>query len=407
MIPIFPVQSAMSIKHLNLQVALFTFFRWIIATNVRMVYPFLAVFARAMGVSINELSLAVSARNLIGAFSFLLAPISDRYGRKTGILVALGLPVAGNIMVIIWPGYLTFLIGMGLAYMGSVLFVSTVQAYLGDHIPYQQRGRVVGIIELGWALAFVLGMPLIGLIIERSGWVSPFIFLTVMGLVSFITVFKMLPVTTTRRDHVPIKVLLDFRHIFANPAARAGLILGFFFVMSQETINLVFGVWLEDSFGLRIAALGAASAVIGLADTGGELLTATLADRIGKRRSMQIGIIINSVVVFFLPFISGHIAGAFIGLFLLYLTSEFVINSSIPVMSEIMPDDRATLMGMGMATFALARAAGALLSPFLYAYGFQANTLAAFTFALAALVSLRFIKFSPGRHPSPDDPPNH
>lgn len=392
-------------KNLRLQVILFTFFRWIISTNVRMVYPFLAVFARALGVSINELALAVSARNLIGAFSFLLAPISDRYGRKAGILVALALPVAGNLLVIIKPGFFTFLVGMGLAYMGSVLFVSTVQAYLGDHIPYHQRGRVVGIIELGWALAFVLGMPLVGLMIERSGWVSPFILLAVMGLVSFLTVYKMLPDTSKNTRYVPVTAMLNFRHIFANPAARAGLFLSYFFVMSQETINLVFGVWLEDSFGLQIAALGAASAVIGLADTGGELLTATVADRIGKKRSMQIGMIVNSVVVFSIPFVSSHIIGAFIGLFLMYLTSEFVINSSIPVMSEIMPDDRATLMGLAMATFALARATGALLAPLLYARGFQANTMASFIFVLAALFSLRYVKFTPLAHPSEKTPP--
>ena len=104
---------------------------------------------------------------------------------------------------------------------------------------------------------------------------------------------------------------------------------------------------------------------------------------------MKLGMIINSVVVFSIPFVSSHIAGAFIGLFLLYLTSEFVINSSIPVMSEIMPGDRATLMGLAMATFALARAAGALLAPLLYAHGFQANTMASFFFVLAALFILK------------------
>ena len=251
-----PGQAASSMKNLRLQVILFTFFRWIIGTNVRMVYPFLAVFARAMGVSINELSLAVSARNLIGAFSFLLAPISDRYGRKAGILIALALPVAGDVLVIIRPGFFTFLIGMGLAYMGSVLFVSTVQAYLGDHIPYQQRGRVVGIIELGWALAFVLGMPLVGLHIERSGWVSPFIFLAVLGLGSFLTGFEGASGYQKEKRVYPHKIHVELPPYPCQSSRPGWHFCKLLLCHVPGNHHLVFGVWLEDSFGLRIAAWG-------------------------------------------------------------------------------------------------------------------------------------------------------
>jgi len=44
---------------------------------------------------------------------------------------------------------------------------------------------------------------------------------------------------------------------------------------ANEQVNLVFGVWLQDSFGLKIAALGAASAVIGISEMSAEGLVAT------------------------------------------------------------------------------------------------------------------------------------
>ena len=54
----------------------------------------------------------------------------------------------------------------------------------------------------------------------------------------------------------------------------------------NELVNLIFGVWLEDSFGLQIAALAGASAVIGFSELGGESLAALLTDRIGKPRAL-------------------------------------------------------------------------------------------------------------------------
>ena len=51
----------------------------------------------------------------------------------------------------------------------------------------------------------------------------------------------------------------------------------------------IFGVWLEDSFDLQIAALGAASAVIGLSELGGEGLVAAFVDRLGKPRAIGLG----------------------------------------------------------------------------------------------------------------------
>jgi hypothetical protein len=62
----------------------------------------------------------------------------------------------------------------------------------------------------------------------------------------------------------------NLRSVFAYTPALAGLALGFLVSTANEVINLVFGVWMEDSFELRIAALGAASAVIGFSEPCGE-----------------------------------------------------------------------------------------------------------------------------------------
>ena len=64
----------------------------------------------------------------------------------------------------------------------------------------------------------------------------------------------------------------------------------------------------------------------------------------------------------------------------------------IPLMSELVPESRATFMGLYIATLSVGRSAGALLAPFLYAWGFHANLLDGFVAIALTLLALRKIE---------------
>jgi predicted MFS family arabinose efflux permease len=165
----------------------------------------------------------------------------------------------------------------------------------------------------------------------------------------------------------------------------------------QRTIrDLVFGIWLEASFGLKITALGLVALGIGLSELGGEALVGIFADRFGKIRSASIGLIINCLAVLMLLLFGRWLGGALVGLFIFYLTFEFTLVSCIPLMSEVLPPARATLMAMNIAFISLGRAIGAVISPLLYNAGLQNgilfNAIAAILFNLMALLALRRIK---------------
>jgi predicted MFS family arabinose efflux permease len=167
-----------------------------------------------------------------------------------------------------------------------------------------------------------------------------------------------------------------------------GLLMGLLMCISNEVVNLVFGVWIEDSFGLKIAALGAAAVVIGLAEFGGETLVAGLTDRLGKPRSVAVGLILNSLAVFTLPLFGSSLGGALFGLFLFYITFEFAVVSTIPLMTEILPSARATLLAANVAGYSLGRALGALLAPVMYKWGIMGSGVASVLFNLLALLAL-------------------
>jgi predicted MFS family arabinose efflux permease len=96
-------------------------------------------------------------------------------------------------------------------------------------------------------------------------------------------------------------------------------------------------------------------------------------------------------------------AGALVGLFFFYLTFEFTLVSSIPLMTELLPSARATLMAFNVAALSMGRALGDLLAPRLYTLGFWYVVLGAVGFNLMALVALRKIKFSTRQEPRGSD----
>ncbi|NOY99727.1 MAG: MFS transporter [Chloroflexi bacterium] len=372
---------------MNRLILLFTAIRTLFNTAYRMAYPFLGVFARGLGVDIETMSIALTARSVVGGITPLLAPVADNRGRKFGMLFGLGLFTVSTALVVFWPTFLVLTISLALTTLGKYIFDPAMQAYLGDRVPYTRRGLVIAITEAGWSMAFIFGVPLMGFIIARGGWMAPFPLLTLLGGLLFLGLFILLP-----KDAPPASAngqWDNFHTVLTSVPALAGLAVGFWASTANEVVNLIFGVWLEDSFGLQIAALGASAAVIGLSEFGGEGLVALFSDKLGKERAVALGLVANSLAALLLPLLAQSEVGALTGLFLFYITFEFTLVSSIPMMTEVLPSTRATLMAFNVASLSLGRALGAPLAPFLYKFGFPVVALGAVVFNVCALFSLR------------------
>lgn len=380
---------------LRFQLLLFMLLRIILNTMHRMVYPFLSVFARGLGVNTTTLSFVLTARSFVGIFAPVLGSIADHRGRKFGILSGIVLFTASMGLVAFHPGFSTFTIAILIAILGKYLFDPSMQAYFGDRVPYEKRGTALAFIEVSWSLAFIVGIPFIGYLIAAYGWNAPFPLFTVLGVIMFALIWWMIP----RDDHPrPAPVarassqlasVKNIRAVLTNLPALAGVSIALWASAANELVNLIFGVWLEDSFGLRIAALAGASAVIGLSELSGEGLVALTTDRLGKPRALAVGLTGNIMAALLLPIIGRTELGALVGLFLFYITFEYVMISHIPLMTEVMPGARATLLSFNVTGHSLGRMIGALCATFIYQrFGFLPVALTAILFNGMALLAL-------------------
>ncbi len=376
---------------LRYQLAVLTLLRTIFNTLHRMVYPFLSVFARSLGVEVTALSFAVTARSLVALFIPVFASLADRRGRRFGMLAGILVFTVGVALVAIHPSLITLSAALILALLGKYLFDPATQAYLGDRIAYERRGTALAVTEVSWSMAFILGVPIMGWIIARFGWATPFPVLAGLGVVMFMVIWRMIP----RQDehHDPAShPRARFRSLLASIPVLAGISIAFWAGAANELVNLNFGVWLEDSFGLKIAALAGAAAVIGLAELSGEGLVAFTTDRLGKPLAIRLGLSASALGALLLPFLGQTRTGALLGLFLFYITFEYTIVSQIPLISELQPDARATILTLNLTGHSLGRFLGAFLSTLIFQrFGFLYVAICAAIFNGFGLIALRML----------------
>ena len=230
--------------------------------------------------------------------------------------------------------------------------------------------------------------------IETYSWVTPFLVIMMIGVVLLVLSIWLVPSgkVVQSKGNTPWR---NLRQVFRSWPAVAGLLAGVLFTSSNETINLIFGVWIEQQFGLDFDALTAASIVIGVSEFGGEIMTSIWLDSVGKRRMIWVFLGLNCVAAMLLPFTGGKLGWAMAGLGFFYITFEIVLVSAMTLMTEVLPSARATMLAATIGGFSLGRMLGDLFAPSLFGVGFWVSCLAAIILNAAAGVLLTQVKVRP------------
>ncbi len=348
------------------ELATFLFARTVANLNFRILYPFLPAIARGLGVSLAEVGHLVSVQGGIGLLSPLFGPLSDRHGRRRMMEISLLLLSLASALAFASGTYPIFLLAFAGFGISKALYDPALQAYIGDAISYAQRGRTIAITEMAWSFAWLLGVPLTGFLIEQVGWRAPWAVIAVLALGGAAATRMFLPpAPPDARPHgaappASWQMLLRRRSVVASLLTGAGMIL------ALENVFIVYGAVLENRFQLAIGAIGLASILLGVAELVAEGGAAVWMDRIGKKRSVVLGLLAFAASLLLLPVASAQLATAVASFALVILCFEWTIVSFLPLMTEIAPDARATLLSMNIAAMGIGRIVAPLLGTGLY-----------------------------------------
>lgn len=343
-------------------------------TARRFAYPFAPVISRGLGVPVTAVTSIIALNQATGILGMFFGPLTDRFGYRVMMMAGLSMMVLGMFAAGFFPFYGVVLGALILAGLGKNIFDPAIQAYVGGRVPIERRGQVIGLLETSWAGSTLVGIPLIGVLIEAMDFRAPFFLLGGTGLLGLVLLGYLLPRgggTVAVREN---SGKYAWGELFRNRAALGALGFCFFMSFANDNLFVVYGMWLEESFGLAVVALGMSTGVIGLAELSGEFLTAILSDRIGLKRSVMGALILLSLSYLILPFVTGSLAFALAGLFLNFLLFEFTFVTFLTIATELMPGARATMMATYFAAGGLGRVCGALTGGITWTSGKMAVT---------------------------------
>jgi predicted MFS family arabinose efflux permease len=380
-----------STANLIIKVGVVTICRLVLNTARRFAYPFAPVLSRNLGVPLTAITSLIAVNQATAILGLFFGPVADRFGYRLVMLSGLTMLVVGMFAAGFFPYYVVLLFTLFFAGMGKSIFDPAVQAYISERVPYRRRGLAIGSLEVSWAGSTLVGIPVVGLLIDGFGWRSPFLTMGGLGLMGIIILRKLMPVKSGS-DNSPetsFRFRDSWKQLVAERTAFGALGFALFASMANDNLFVVYGAWIENAFQLSVVALGLGTGIIGIAELLGESMTAALADRFGLKRSVMVGLILSTLCYAILPLFGKTLSLALAGLFLIFFTFEFMIVTSISLITELLPGSRATMMAGVFATAGIGRVIGALIGgPIWLTGGIQTTSLVSACLSGLALVSL-------------------
>lgn len=345
-----------------------TFSKLLFNVARRLIYPFAPEFARGLDVNLSAITSAIAVNQATSLLGPVGAGFADRYGYKLLMLLSLGLLTVGCLAAGLIPVYGVLVICLFLSGLAKSFFDPSLQAFIGRFVPYEKRGRIIGITEISWAGSTLLGIPAAGLIIERFAWQTPFMIISVLSLVCFFLILKMMPKDkgSSRSNTESATIRQSWGIILKEKKVIGVLLFVFFMSIANDNLFVIYGAWLESSFGLSLAAIGFGTVFIGLSEVLGEGCTAFFSDRIGLKKSVMIGTAVCTAAYLLLPVLNTSLFYVLSGLFLVFFTFEFTIVTSMSLSTELVPHLRASTMAAFYATGGVGRVIGAFSGGFIW-----------------------------------------
>jgi len=161
------------------------------------------ILMKSMGLSPSEFGLAVSAYAFSAGLSgFLTAGFSDKFDRKKLLLFFYVGFVIGTVLCGIAHTYWLLVAARVFTGLFGGVIGSISMAIVADLFALQQRGRVLGFVQMAFGASQVLGIPIGLYIATKWSWEMPFLMVAALGVVMVGVIgFYLKPI----REHLLVK----------------------------------------------------------------------------------------------------------------------------------------------------------------------------------------------------------
>ena len=339
------------------------------------VIPLLPFYGRAFHAGDVEIGVMFSAFAVGQLFAETFwGRLSDRIGRRPVLIITISGAALAYLALAFAPN---MLVACAVRLMAGLMSgnISTIQGYLADVTPREDRPARMGHLGAAFSMGFVTGPALGGLLARPSagaaGFEAPL--LVAAALAGLAAVGVALFVRETR-DPSQAGVaqsprLETLAEAMSHPVIARVLIAAFIVVSGFAGIEATYGLWTQARFGWGPRQIGFAFMAIGITGAVAQgLVTGILARRFGAARVLTWGLLLvgTGMVV---QLISPTWPVAMAGLFTVAFGQSLTFPNISALISQAAPPNRqGEVLGLNMAGNCLARIGGPIWATAAFAH---------------------------------------
>lgn len=338
--------------------------------------PVVPIYARELNASE---ALVGDTGALFSLMMFIFTPfwgtLSDRFGRRPVILIAVGLSAISYVLFAHATTITLLIISRMLTGVGSGN-ITAAQAYITDITPPEGRAKALGLIGAAFGLGFIFGPPLGSFIFDRLGveWVG--YVAALMCVANLVAVWLFLPESLQEKvthRKIRIKPVTSAIKALREPRFRDLFIISFIYITAFSMMQMTIAMLWYDDYGLDKRQIGYMFAIVGL---GSAIVQGTMVGWLqrtfGERNLMIYGALMVAVGLGMIAFIPKEL---FLPLSILSIALLSLGNGSLSptLLSQLSRNaeqqEQGEVLGMNQSFGSLARIAGPALGGRLYEMG--------------------------------------
>lgn len=260
--------------------------------------PLGAQLLRLLTIETSEFGLVVSVYALsAGASGLLVAGFADKFDRKKMLLFFYAGFIVGTLLCGLANSYAMLLFARVITGLFGGVISSISFAIITDMFPMEKRGRVMGYVQLSFAVSQVAGIPIGLYLAHLYDWHAPFIAIVILASIVFLVILKWLKPINKHIDLYHDKnAFLHLWHTLSNKNYLKGfyttalLSLGGFMLMPFSSAFLVNNIKiLESELPLIFMFTGISTMIAGP-------IIGKLADKLGKFKMFAFGTIVSIIM---------------------------------------------------------------------------------------------------------------
>ncbi len=324
-------------------------------TSIRMMYPFLNDYAQGLGITLATMGLLLMLRTSLVALAPLFGHRADRIGPKPLLMVGFGLQGAGLLGMGFASGVWTAAAAILVLGVSDAITYPLMQAYISEQSPQRHLGRALITVEYSWAITGIVILPIIGWLIGEMGWQTPFRLLSVFSGASVLMLALLLPPSHPNPKQQKGTFWKQIGVMARDRSALGSVLVSATIFIAAEAYFVTWGAHLARDFALSPERIGQVAAGLGVIELAGSVLASLIIDPLGKRRGVIAGVIFFMGSLIALMWLSQSLWTTLLGMGLVSLAIEYSIVSTIPLMAQQRPANRATVLALGAMAGAFTR----------------------------------------------------